>query len=111
MVYSEAFMGLAKSLEFNRAMKRGSLITSTAVVTALLVAWIGGAEAQTQPAAVQQQPPAATFKSSVDLVRVTAVVRDSKGRFVRDLTEKDFQILDRGQTRPIAEFRSDVSGV
>jgi Ca-activated chloride channel family protein len=38
-------------------------------------------------------------------------VRDQKGRFVRDLTEKDFQILDRGQTRPIAEFRSDVSGV
>ena len=102
-------MGLAKPLEFHRAMKRGSLITSTAVVTALLVARIGGAHAQTQEQSAQ--PPAATFKSSVDLVRVTAVVRDSKGRFVRDLTEKDFQILDRGQTRPIAEFRSDVSGV
>lgn len=103
-------MGLAKPLEFREAMKRGSLITSTAVVTALLVAPIGGANAHTQE---QQsvQPPSATFKASVDLVRVTAVVRDSKGRFVRDLTEKDFQILDRGQSRPIAEFRSDVSGV
>ena len=103
-------MSLAKSSQRRGSMKRGSLITSTAVATALLVTCIGGAAAQTQPAP-EPQAPAATFKSSVDLVRVTAVVRDSKGRFVRDLTEKDFQILDRGQTRPIAEFRSDVSGV
>jgi len=105
-------MGLAKPLERVWAMKRGSLITSTAVATALLVTQLVGAQAQTaQSAQAEQQPPVATFKSSVDLVRVTAVVRDSKGRFVRDLTEKDFQVLDRGQSRPIAEFRRDVSGV
>jgi len=107
-------MGLAKSLDIVTPMKRGSVITSTAVAAALLVTQLvgGGAQAQTAPSAQPQpQAPAATFKSSVDLVRVTAVVRDQKGRFVRDLTEKDFQILDRGQTRPIAEFRSDVSGV
>lgn len=88
-------------------MKRGRLITSTAVVTALLVARIGIA----QTSAPQNTQPSATFKSSVDLVRVTAVVRDSKGRFVRDLSEKDFEVLDRGQARPIAEFRRDLSGV
>jgi hypothetical protein len=107
-------MGLAKPLDIVTPMKRGSVITSTAVAAALLVTQLvgGGAHAQTAPSAQPQpQAPAATFKSSVDLVRVTAVVRDQKGRFVRDLTEKDFQILDRGQTRPIAEFRSDVSGV
>ena len=38
-----------------------------------------------------------TFKSSVDLVRVTAVVRDQKGRFVQDLTARDFEVLDGGQ--------------
>jgi VWFA-related protein len=64
-----------------------------------------------QTAQAPPDQPVATFRSSVDLVRVTAVVRDQKGRFVRDLTEKDFQILDRGQSRPIAEFRRDVSGV
>lgn len=105
-------MSLAKPLDLVAPMKRGSLITSTAVATALLVTQFVGAQAQTAPTAqAEPQAPAATFKSSVDLVRVTAVVRDQKGRFVRDLTEKDFQILDRGQTRPIAEFRSDVSGV
>ena len=105
-------MGLAKPLDLVAPMKRGSLITSTAVATALLVTQLVSAQAQTAPTAqAGPQAPAATFKSSVDLVRVTAVVRDQKGRFVRDLTEKDFQILDRGQTRPIAEFRSDVSGV
>jgi Ca-activated chloride channel homolog len=105
-------MGLAKPLDIVAPMKRGSLITSTTVATALLVTQFVGAQAQTAPTAqAGPQTPAATFKSSVDLVRVTAVVRDQKGRFVRDLTEKDFQILDRGQTRPIAEFRSDVSGV
>jgi Ca-activated chloride channel homolog len=58
-----------------------------------------------------QQPPVASFKSSVDLVRVAAVVRDHKGRFVQDLNAHDFEILDGGQARNIADFRTDVAGV
>jgi VWFA-related protein len=58
-----------------------------------------------------QPPPTATFKAGVDMVRVAAVVRDRKGRFVQDLTAHDFEILDTGQSRPIADFRSDVTGV
>jgi Ca-activated chloride channel family protein len=62
--------------------------------------------------AIQEQaPPTVTFKSSVDLVRLTAVVRDQKGRFVQDLTARDFEVLDRGEARPITEFRHDVAGV
>jgi len=53
----------------------------------------------------------ASFKSSVDLVRVSAVVRDRKGRFVRDLSARDFHVLDDGQARPITDFRHDVAGV
>jgi Ca-activated chloride channel family protein len=56
-------------------------------------------------------PPTATFKSSVDLVRVSAVVRDRKGRFVSDMTARDFEVLDGGETRRISEFRHDESGV
>ena len=56
-------------------------------------------------------PPVATFKSSVDLVRVSAVVRDRKGRFVSDLTSRDFEVLDGGVTSRISEFRHDDSGV
>jgi Ca-activated chloride channel family protein len=59
----------------------------------------------------QEQPPTVTFKSSVDVVRVSAVVRDHKGRFVRDLAAKDFEVFDGGQQKRISDFRSDLSGV
>src|SRR5712692_4865879 len=58
-----------------------------------------------------QKAAVATFKSSIALVRVSAVVRDHKGRFVQDLTARDFEILDGGQQRPITDFRHDFSGV
>jgi VWFA-related protein len=56
---------------------------------------------------VSQQSPVATFKSSVDLVRINAVVRDKKGRFAVDLTAKDFEVVDGGVPRPITDFRRD----
>ncbi len=89
-------------------MTRSELINVTA---AMLVAVTAGLETvsaqQTQPGA----PPAATFKASVDLVRVSAVVRDRKGRFVRDLAVRDFEVLDGGERRLIQEFRHDDSAV
>jgi Ca-activated chloride channel family protein len=51
--------------------------------------------------------PQATFRSGVDLVTVSATVRDGKGRLVKTLTQKDFEVLDRGEKRPISEFRSE----
>jgi VWFA-related protein len=53
----------------------------------------------------------ATFKSSVDLVRVSAVVRDKRGRFVPDLAAHDFEVTDGDQTRSIADFRRDAGAV
>jgi VWFA-related protein len=58
-----------------------------------------------------QTPPVATFKAGVDVVRVAAVVRDHKGRFVRDLSARDFEIIDAGRVRPIADFHHDLGGV
>ena len=49
----------------------------------------------------------ATFRSGVDLVTVSATVRDGKGRLVKDLTQKDFEVIDRGERRSISEFRSE----
>jgi len=49
----------------------------------------------------------ATFRSGVDLVTVSATVRDGKGRLVKDLTKRDFEITDRGEKRAINEFRSE----
>ena len=83
-------------------MMRGKLITVTAVVTLAL---------GRNDVAVAQQPPVASFKASVDLVRIAAVVRDRKGRFVQDLNARDFEVVDAGQSRAIADFRSDLAGV
>jgi Ca-activated chloride channel homolog len=53
------------------------------------------------------QEPRPTFRSSVDLVSVAAVVRDHKGRFVHDLKRSDFTILEGGEPRPIVEFHAE----
>jgi len=82
------------------AMKRGFIIGALALL-------VGASALQAQ----EPQAPVATFRSAVDLVRVTAVVRDHKGRFVQDLTVRDFEVLDGGQSRPITEFRHDLGGV
>jgi VWFA-related protein len=71
------------------------------------------------PARAQSAPPAATqaageqaprFKSSVDLVSVSAVVRDKKGRFVPDLSREDFIVSEGGQRRPIVGFQAEADG-
>src|SRR3977135_2697010 len=61
--------------------------------------------------ALAQSPPVAIFKSSVDLVRVTVIARDHKGRFVQNLTARDVEIVDGGEVRPIVDFRRDLEGV
>jgi Ca-activated chloride channel family protein len=91
-------------------MKRGSLIRSTAVVVLMGVGQIGS-HAQQRAGGAELPPPVATFKASVDLVRVSAVVRDKKGRFVHDLTARDFEITDGGIRRTISDFRTDEAGV
>ena len=85
-------------------MIRGKLITMT-----MTLAMSIGSSSNGQ--VVGQEQPTASFKSSVDMVRVAAVVRDHKGRFVADLTVRDFEILDGGQARPIKDFRHDLTGV
>jgi len=47
------------------------------------------------------------FRSAVELVSVTAVVRDGRGRLVPELTRDDFRVLDGGESRPIVNFWSD----
>jgi len=48
-----------------------------------------------------------TFRSGVDLVTVSATVRDNRGRLVTNLTKQDFEVIDRGERRVINEFRSE----
>lgn len=56
------------------------------------------------------QPAAPKFKSSVSVVSVNAVVRDPKGRFVRDLAQRDFVIAEGGKDKRILDFRAESDG-
>ena len=58
-------------------------------------------------AMAQLEQPQATFKSGVDLVSITAVVRDKKGRVVRTLTPDDLVVTEGGIPRRIVGMQSD----
>jgi VWFA-related protein len=45
-----------------------------------------------------------TFRSAVRLIDVDVFVTDRDGRFVRDLTVDDFELLEDGQPQTIATF-------
>jgi Ca-activated chloride channel family protein len=49
----------------------------------------------------------AIFKSGVDLVTVSATVRDRRGRLVTGLEARDFEVSDRGERRVITQFRTE----
>jgi Ca-activated chloride channel family protein len=77
-------------------------------VVAVLASPVLLADAQ-RPASGSGQPKS-TFKTGVDLVSVTAVVRDSKGRPVQNLSREDFQVFERGKPRRIVDFKSSDQG-
>ncbi len=61
--------------------------------------------------ALAQDPPQVTFKSSVDLVTISAAVRNSRGKVVRDLKKTDFEVLDSGVRVEIKDFYSADSPI
>lgn len=81
------------------------LLTTTPAFVADVV------RAQAPAALPQEQAPAATFRSGVEVVTVAAAVRDSRGRVVRDLTKADFQVFDDGVSTRIQDFYSGDSQV
>jgi len=87
------------NLDWLRSMTPGVALFATAF---LAVGFQG-------PAA--QTPSVPTFRSKVDLVRVTAIVRDRKGRFVQALAARDFEVFDGGALRPIVDFGYDSDAI
>jgi Ca-activated chloride channel homolog len=65
-----------------------------------------GLQAQALAVSEPTQEPAITFKSQVEVVTVTAAVRDRRGRLVRDLKSSDFEVLDGGHARELRDFYS-----
>jgi len=76
-------------------------------VSWLIVLILVGASLCPSAASAQSSESQATFKSSVDLVSVTAIVRDKKGRVVRTLTPKDFVVTEGGSPRTIVDLQAD----
>ncbi len=62
---------------------------------------------QAQPTAqapAGQQPPAASFRSGVDLVSLTVTATDGSGRYVRDLEDADFEVYEDGTRQDVSFF-------
>jgi Ca-activated chloride channel homolog len=76
---------------------------------AIAVSWTAGDRIVGQ--APQRPGEQATFRSGVDLVRITAVVQDRRGRPVLGLLPSDFELDVSGERVPIIEFGSDATGV
>ena len=84
---------------------RGVLgITAAPLVIATMVAWSSSVALAQEPPVLER--PTITFKSGVEVVTVTAAVRDRRGRVVRELTRADFQVVDSGVVREIRDFHS-----
>jgi len=88
----------------------GRLAVLTA--SAVLVIWPGlvSGPAWAQKVSAPPQDQAPKFKSAVDLVSVSAVVRDKKGRFVPRLSREDFIVVEGGERRPIVGFNAEADG-
>src|SRR5687768_2843188 len=93
---------MARPLKGPEVMMRRAVL---AVTLSLAGAGFVPAEPQT-PAA-----PQAVFKSSVEVVTVSASVRDSRGRVVKDLKKTDFEVVDTGIPREIRDFYTGDSPV
>jgi VWFA-related protein len=78
------------------------------------VIWIGGLIVAVAMGSIErglaQSQPAPTFRTSIDLVPVTAVVRDGRGRSVRNLSRDDFQVFEKGEPRKIVDFKVSDQG-
>jgi VWFA-related protein len=84
-------------------MKPG--LQASAIAAALIV--IGGAGL---PASATQEKPTGqgfSFRSSVNLINVTATVTDSQGHFVSGLTVNDFELYEDGKLQQITQFESE----
>ena len=70
------------------------------------------AHAQSPPQGPQAQIEQPTFHIGVDAVRIDAVVTDSKGQIVTDLTADDFELKDDGRPQKVtlATFVNVASG-
>jgi VWFA-related protein len=77
----------------------------------MLLANVPGVSRAQTAGAPPQQGSQVTFKAAVDLVTVSAAVRDRRGRVVRNLKKSDFEVVDSGVGREIRDFYAGESPI
>jgi VWFA-related protein len=77
------------------------------ICIAFVVAAVVGASPRLAGAQPQTDPP--VFRAQTELVSVTAVVRDKRGRIIRTLTQDDFVVTDSGTPQSVVDFWSDAT--
>src|SRR5262245_46912774 len=70
-----------------------------AIAATPLLVWV-----PTKPFLAQQPPPPAVIRINVNLVQVDAIVTDSKGNPVTNLTADDFEVLQDGKIQTLTNF-------
>jgi VWFA-related protein len=75
------------------------------VVFALAIVGVLGVAAS--PTLWGQQDQRFRFKTSIDLVNVSATVTDANGRFVRSLARDDFVVYEDGVPQPVSYFSNE----
>ena len=81
--------------------------TRPITVAALAMTMLGLQIISAQQAVTPPLEAVAAFKSGIDLVRISAFVRDRKGRFVVGLQQGDFELIENGRPRAITDFRQE----
>jgi hypothetical protein len=73
------------------------------------VSWIIAFGGYAQPPAAIDHADAEQYRISVDvrLVALQAVAHDKQGRFISDLTERDFEVYEDGVRQSIRFFRHE----
>ena len=87
-------------------MRRPGLI-GVSLFLFLATAWPAAQQPQTAPQTPPAQTPAQprlTFRVDTNYIEVDAVVTDSKGAFVRSLTQNDFELFEDGKAQEIGTF-------
>jgi VWFA-related protein len=82
-------------------------VNALALPLLLLIGLVGGAEPQAPAPAEAQSPHPYQISVNVDFVVLNATVRDGKGRFATDLSERDFQVYEDGARQTIRLFRHE----
>ena len=92
------------SLTLTAAAVSAQVTTGGMATYVISVSNVGSAVAKGVAVSVSLAPGflySATTATEGNSVRVSAVVRDRKGRFVRDLVLRDFEVIDEGVIVPV----------